>query len=225
MKNAKQFSHLAALLVCGLCIGWLFGMSASPVLHILVGAVVTLIGGIVSGMVGISMSPSEGKETPTKFAKSANPWPIAIMLIGIVPGAALGIYIRTNDLLGTDAIRFIKRWNVTGLSEKELSLYLFSKSQLLLNGEVSSSPISSRDETDKALGGRKTDPTSAAGTSAQHSMLFRVSVTDRDFIAGKHGADLRSALKTVNDTKLQAIIDKCSDEEIEGIAKLINSGR
>ena len=78
------------LAFAGLGVGWIMGLSLTPV----VGTVLTSILGVVAGVVsGISVFDDER----TKFIDA---WPLALLVVGVAVGGTLGVLTRTNNYLG-----------------------------------------------------------------------------------------------------------------------------
>lgn len=89
-KPGRGWSMALSLVVAGLGLGWLVGLSLTPV----IGAVLTSLLGLVAGVVaGLSV-------IGTDKVKIYNTWPMALLILGIAVGASAGVLARTNDLLG-----------------------------------------------------------------------------------------------------------------------------
>ena len=78
------------LVVAGLGIGWLTGLSVSPVVGTVLTSILGAVAGVVAGLTILDM------EKPKLY----NPWPVALLILGIALGSPLGILARTNDLFG-----------------------------------------------------------------------------------------------------------------------------
>lgn len=76
-------------ILAGLSIGWLVGLSASPVLAPVLGALVGALAGLVAG----------ARVTTTKGIL-LDPAPVAWTLVGMAVAAPFGILVRTQDWLG-----------------------------------------------------------------------------------------------------------------------------
>ena len=88
--SGRGWSVALSLVVAGLGLGWLVGLSLTPV----IGAVLTSLLGLVAGVVaGLSV-------LSTDKVKIYNTWPMALLILGIAVGASAGVLARTNDLLG-----------------------------------------------------------------------------------------------------------------------------
>lgn len=84
------FSDGLALLVAGLGIGWLTGLSLTPVIGTVLTSILGAVGGAAAGLTVL------GSDKP-KYHTS---WPVALLIIGIAAGGPLGILARTNNLFG-----------------------------------------------------------------------------------------------------------------------------
>jgi hypothetical protein len=138
------------LLLSGIGVGWLVGLSVSPVIHIVITSVVAFVVSITSAVAGLKVNqdkdqPNTGGSSKKKFQVEVNPVPIMLMVVGIACGASLGVYGRTNGWLGTRPARFAEQWKDTGLDSKEISRRLFDtlyppKSQTLGSNDSINSP-------------------------------------------------------------------------------------
>lgn len=89
-----SFSQGLAVILTGIGIGWLVGLSISPIVGAVITSLLTLCGAAVAAF---------QKELPKSLKKGTNnAWPIAILTIGLAVGASFGIYARTHDILGLD---------------------------------------------------------------------------------------------------------------------------
>jgi hypothetical protein len=108
--------------VCGLGIGWLIGLSVSPTLNIVVTALLTVVTGALSALVGINVH-----EHKTLSAVRVDLSPVAILIAGIVMGSAVGVHARTNDWFGPDVGRLSQPWTAVGLDRKQVAQRLFEE--------------------------------------------------------------------------------------------------
>jgi len=79
-----------AIGIAGLGIGWLTGLSLSPVVGTVLTSVLGAVAGAVAGLTVLDL------EKP----KHTNPWPVALLVIGIALGSPLGILARTHNTFG-----------------------------------------------------------------------------------------------------------------------------
>lgn len=140
MSNRKHLgistSELAGLVVVGLGVGWLVGLSVSPVVSIVVSSVTGIAAAIVATMIGLedertrARNGSEDCETPNCRWR-VNPWPLSILIIGLVLGSIGGVWARTHNWLGEspyDAVQdAVNVWSNmdTGLSDDQIERRLF----------------------------------------------------------------------------------------------------
>lgn len=131
--------YILCLLISGVGVGWLIGLSVSPVLHIIVASVIALVMGIVGALAGLESNPRSsavGEDSQSggisisanKKPVRINPFPMTALIAGLVVGACFGVYTRTNELLGADPRRLAQRWNgVSGLDEASIKRRLFDQ--------------------------------------------------------------------------------------------------
>lgn len=88
--------QLLSLLITGLSIGWLAGLSVSPVIATILASVVGIAGGIVAGARSLSRDDSGGSQTGGLAQIDARP--AAVLVLGIALAAPLGIVARTHGV-------------------------------------------------------------------------------------------------------------------------------
>ncbi len=167
----------ASIVFIGAGVGVLMGLSVSPVVHIVITGLLTLIAAVVSALAGIEPSDKVEQEAPKvdtaqtasgessvsspapivsvapdpKFAfPNINPFPLFLLMVGLVAGALGGVWLRTNDILGSETGRRIAKWKATGLEEKEIAIRIFDQRY------PSSSPDDKKSD-EKILGGAPGD--------------------------------------------------------------------
>ena len=133
----RKLSDVLLLLISGLGIGWLIGLSVSPVLHIIVGSIIALVAAAVGSLIGLRRESEDSAQPPGSDMRSSvvpspknilpiTPLPLTILVIGLVIGSSVGIYARTNGFFGPNPQRFARQWAGTGLDEKEIQKRLFN---------------------------------------------------------------------------------------------------
>lgn len=85
--------QLLSLLIIGLGVGWLAGLSVSPVIATILASLVGIAGGIAAGARSVSRAASEAT-VPASIA-SMDARPAAVLVLGIALAAPLGIVART----------------------------------------------------------------------------------------------------------------------------------
>ncbi|MCP4545438.1 MAG: hypothetical protein GY835_03090 [bacterium] len=83
-----------AILFTGLGVGWLVGLSVSPVVSAVIAVLLALAGPMASTF--REVLPSDSIQPKT------NAWPVALLTLGVALGATTGIFVRTHDILGPE---------------------------------------------------------------------------------------------------------------------------
>jgi hypothetical protein len=102
-KKINPLLNGLALFLCGWSVGWLIGMSRSPVIHDVLIAVFSVITTLLLALIGL-------KSETSRFTVAFRVLPLGLFLFSLSVGAACGNYTRSNDLLGIDEGRFLTRW-------------------------------------------------------------------------------------------------------------------
>jgi len=129
-NNSYPKIYILSLLATGLGIGWLVGLSTSPVVLIVITSLTGSAAAIVAAMSGLEKNPETAGNTSQNhnYQWKVNPIPIAMLVIGIVIGSAGGIYVRNQNLLGNSNSQLadeIKQWSDAGLDKTEVARRLF----------------------------------------------------------------------------------------------------
>ena len=106
---------LLPLLLVGLGIGWLTGLSVSPVASIIITSAVGAAAAIVGALGGASNE--EGQTTTSTFSVNVSAWPLAWLVAGLVIGSSLGVIARTHNFLGQNPS--LRIWSNYGLVPNE----------------------------------------------------------------------------------------------------------
>jgi hypothetical protein len=116
------------IFVSGLALGWLVGLSISPVIQVVLTSIVSIVVALSSALAGLIREEAE-PSAATKFKRlpisSFNPIPIMFMVLGLAIGSSAGIYARSHNWFGTSAPSITSEWKDTGLSEQEISRRVF----------------------------------------------------------------------------------------------------
>ena len=102
--------NILSLLFCGFSIGWLMGLSASPIIQTVVGSLLAVITSVLTLLSGVQ--EGEMKEKITNKLGNINIFPLSVFLIGLSVSATLGIYARTNDWFGINPKSFKHKWEL-----------------------------------------------------------------------------------------------------------------
>lgn len=120
--------YLISLIITGLGIGWLAGLSVSPVVSIVITSVAGSAAAIIAAMSGLeNQSKTEGdSKTKNIHFSKISPVPIAVLVVGIVAGSIVGIYVRSHNWLGNPSLaKEVEQWTELGLNREEVARRLF----------------------------------------------------------------------------------------------------
>jgi hypothetical protein len=124
------WQYLVAIFVTGLCIGFLVGLSASPVVNALIAGIVSLAAGVVGALCGVRLEKGEPKDSPagsSAVSAQVSPVPIPFLIVSIVLGSLLGLQARTQEWFAESPEHLAKKWQKsTGLSEQDIAKRLFN---------------------------------------------------------------------------------------------------
>lgn len=118
--------NLVAILLCGLSIGWLIGLTTAPVIQTVIGSILAILTTMFTIILGLQNTNSD-----LSFAKKideVNILPFSLFLIGLSISTSLGIYARTNEWLGVNPLKFKEKWEIkdkdtSGIIKNLYSLY------------------------------------------------------------------------------------------------------
>jgi hypothetical protein len=137
--------------VSGAAIGWLAGLSVSPVIQVTITSLLTILVSLTSALASLESSgtaaSSDSNRSKWKALSYLSPAPVALLVLSLACGASLGAYARSNDWLGANARRIAEQWQETGLPRAEILLRVFNQRFPPLpaeNGAVTTQAASSR---------------------------------------------------------------------------------
>ena len=232
------FLNVVFLLATGVGVGWLIGLSVSPVLHIIVGSVIAVAAGAVGSLAGLDAKskgePDRDQDVPLDNRRNIqlDPLPLALLVVGLAIGAPLGIYVRTNDLLGPKPERFAQKWSGTELNEDEIQKRLFdtlypasaadpdaAAPDTAAQTDLGDKPAGPSD-TQSKVSSSKTSPekkanvrrTSSAQMAQLSAGLYSVRAKDCELILLKRGKELRDYLVFLGNRQITELANKCGDD-------------
>lgn len=128
-SRANPFAIAASLFFTGLGIGWLTGLSVSPVVSIVITSATGSAAAIVAALSGLEEKPDEANNTTKRprFGWQVNPLPLMLMVIGIALGAMAGISARNQHWFGSSVSAEIAQWTSNGLAKSEVADRLFAQ--------------------------------------------------------------------------------------------------
>ena len=112
-----------SILLSGLCVGWMVGLSITPLLQTILISLLAVIIAVTSVLVALSFISREDG-TPRTTRLGVNPVPVMLLVVGLVIGWSTGVYARTNLWLGPRAQSLSER---TGLTAQEINKRAFEQ--------------------------------------------------------------------------------------------------
>jgi hypothetical protein len=214
-KSLKiPWPYLVAIFLSGFCIGFLVGLSASPVVNALIGGIVSLAAGVVSALCGVRLEKSEPKDSPageeqnegigspgsvSAFSAQVSPVPIAFLIVSIVLGSLLGLQARTHEWFAESPEHLADKWQKsTGLSKEQIAVRLFNS----IYGAGKEEAKSEKDKDSEAK------PISAG-------VLFAVAAQECKRLRSLDAKDLRLEIQALGPNIKQFAIQCKSDEDLK----------
>jgi hypothetical protein len=210
--------HLIAISISGLGIGFLVGLSASPVVNGLIAGIVSLAAGIVSALCGVRLETSKPSEasgaenqnldvasqsSDSGSTTRVTPVPIAFLVVSIVLGSILGIGARTQEWFAESPDHLAEKWQKsTGLSKEIIAQRLFNAIYGFSKGGLKSEETKSEEP-------KSEEPkiTLAAG------VLFSVPEDKCKRLRVVNSNDLRLELEGLGYANIKEFATRCKDDE------------
>ncbi|MEZ4737411.1 MAG: hypothetical protein R3E79_60820 [Caldilineaceae bacterium] len=121
-----------ALVVTGFGIGWLAGLSVSPVVSIVITSVTGSVATIIAALSGVKEEFLDTESSPAtlrRLLRAVTPVPLAWLVGGLILGSIAGIGARNYNLLGpkpaTALAQEVNKWTAYGLDEQVVARRLF----------------------------------------------------------------------------------------------------
>lgn len=121
----KRLIAYFSLLITGMGIGWLAGLSVSPVISMIITTIIGSAAAIIAAVSGLNNQQVDNDDTNGSNVRrfpSLDTLPIAALVIGLVIGSYFGILARTHDWLEPDMTLEIKKWTNLGVSLKKQAI-------------------------------------------------------------------------------------------------------
>ena len=128
-STLSKMLQVVSLVVIGIGIGWLVGLSVSPVVSIVVTSLTAAAGALLAVLSGSQQpevqSDTSSEDTFSQMKRRTDALPIAALVLGIICGSAIGLAARNYGWLGTDLDLEIHKWTKYGLDERSVADRLF----------------------------------------------------------------------------------------------------
>lgn len=229
--------------VCGLSVGWLVGLSVSPVVQITIEAILGVLVSASATVAGIKIQSKDSSNEHVDVVPKQEPGlvgnsftvdvlPLAIFSLTLAVGSSFGVLARTNDLLGVRPAFIVKRWRGTGLDEPGLRRRLLDEFLAPSQEETSLGLAGTNVEGN----GKKDAPThpTVGGNQPIHKqyrdpVLFNLSEDDCAYIkSAENLADKKNRLRaTLGDPQFtnffqDCVGDRCVIRVEEALCKKLN---
>lgn len=199
-RRKRRWAFLAgtgSTLAGGLGLGWIMGMSVTPIVQTVITAVLALAVAVANALIGLRAEAEvQGEDDQDKpKPEPVNPLPFGSLLIGLAAGAALGIWSRTHDVLGPDVNSRIAEWKSTGYPDSVIARRLFERTY---------PPLTKENAVPKG------DP--AVGNT---TFLYHVPAGGCEVLrqATPDSAQLSTQLRVLGDEYVDRVVSQCNSAE------------
>ena len=217
MKHPKL--NYLMLLISGIGIGWLAGLSVSPVIAQILSTILGVLAAVLAVLSGVKWtadqkdgepgeqgSPPAGKHALQKI-NMVSAVPAGILIVGLVFGSMLGMTARTHDWFGFDPAGEIDRWTGLGLEKKEVA-------QVLMQAKFGSGG--------QTAGPKENGSSGTAATTPKTTALYGITAKECDGFYGLSKIkDLRLELSSSPNRTLQRLESKLDDKNLKEVIGII----
>ena len=121
---------IAAFVVTGFGIGWLAGLSVSPVVSIVLTSVTGVAAAAVTALSGLKEETDQAESKVRWRLPRIEVWPLALLIVGMLIGSTLGILARNYHLFGSDVTSEIQKWAAVDVPKEAVVDRLFGATEL-----------------------------------------------------------------------------------------------
>lgn len=208
------------MLLCGAVVGWLTGLSVSPVVGVVITTVIGILVGAAGTFAGISQEIGSENRKRLRYEDFA---PIGLLLVGIAIGSVVGVSARTHSWLSPTIDEILNQWSAPNveLDRKEIAKRLFDERY------PPPSAVAPEPEDKKASAGTteaaSPNSTGEAPASATASgptnfsnitatALYATSLDECNEFRARDGEDLRARMRaSVTSKKAREFAEKVQD--------------
>jgi hypothetical protein len=140
-NSTVNLAMITPLLIIGVGIGCLVGLSVSPVVGIVITSVTGSAAAVVSALGSLEDKSAEGDDKPAKRTArwKVNPWPLAALVVGLLMGSIIGVLARNNHWFGSDSSSEITKWTNLGIDKALARDALFGAAYPLVHATLTPS--------------------------------------------------------------------------------------
>lgn len=126
----SQWFIITCVILIGFGVGWLVGLSVSPVVSTVLASVTGSITAIIAALGGLSSRLAQDNEPEPQPRRywHINPLPLAALVLGIIIGSIAGLWMRNNQMFGSDASAEIVKWTNLGIPKEQIMFRLLEAS-------------------------------------------------------------------------------------------------
>ena len=214
-KNAGQ--KLAYLFLTGAGLGWFVGLSASPVLGVVLASTMSVSAALTAALGKFNLSDNDTSPDEKPATKSPisppniDPAPFALLVVGMVFGSIVGLEVRTNDLLGVSPGHLADKWSNVGLKRYQIERRIFDSTYPIQVPETATGTAPHSSEQNSTEMGYEESP-SKSSESGRTELFYYVSDSERNkLLAHKDLPDLQTTMAGSPNTNIRGYAESCSD--------------
>lgn len=211
------------LLLSGAGIGWLAGLSVSPIIAQILSTILGVLAAVLAVLSGVKWSADQKDAAPYEQGSApaekdvlqkistVSAVPAGVLIIGLVIGSMLGMTARTHDWFGFDPAGETERWTGLGLDKKEVARILL-QAKFGSGGQAGTGAKNSAGSGTVALSPKTTSLYGLTGKEcAGFYELYNLPQLD----------DLRLELRSSPNRSLQRLESKLDDKNLKEAIRII----
>ena len=220
-EEVKNRLRIISLLTIGLGVGWLAGLSVSPVATILISGLLGVAIAIV-GILSVSLKyqndkGEEVRRVSFEMAEKIFIGRLALIVLGIALGASLGICARTHKFLGSDVNGLRqelsalqghcgdKKWSELGIDKKVLARRILDK--YYPEGGVVKESVATDSGENKGTATNQSGLYSSKRLLSSECKLLSLEDNLKDEIPKSFLSFLEGVSKNMNEDQLKNLVD------------------